>query len=109
VQDHEDELDGHVMASSFDTGTGRIRGFVTSARLTEMQDVLDAALAPVAGLGPFTHTDAAFVWGYANAEIAWGRLDRAGVQKIIDGGLGEQMRAFRVMRAWENGSRGRQK
>jgi hypothetical protein len=127
-----------------------------------MQEVLDAALAPVAGLGPFTHTDAAFfgtdhfdfvlegvaglfadqesanygphyharsdtfdkvdqkqlklnaaiaatfVWGYANAEIAWGRLDRAGVQKIIDGGLGEQMRAFRVMKAWENGSRGRQ-
>jgi hypothetical protein len=162
VQAHEDELDGHVMASSFDTGSGRISGFVTSARLAEMREVLDAALAPVAGLGPFTHTDAAyygtdhfdfvlegvaglfadqesanygphyharsdtfdkvdqeqlklnaaiaaaFVWGYANAEISWGRLDRAGVQKIIDGGLGDQMRAFRVMKDWENGSRGRQ-
>jgi hypothetical protein len=162
VQDHEDELDGHVMAASFDTGTGRIRGFVTSARLTEMQEVLDTALEPVSGLGPFTHTDlafygtdhfdfvlegvaglfadqesanygphyharsdtfdkvdqkqlklnaaiaAAFVWGYANAEITWDRLDRAGVQKIIDGGLGNQMRAFRVMEDWENGARGRQ-
>jgi Zn-dependent M28 family amino/carboxypeptidase len=162
VQAHEDELDGHVMASSFDTGSGRIVGFVTSGRLAEMQTVLDAALRPVAGLGPFTHTDAAyygtdhfdfvlegvpglfadqesanygpnyharsdtfdkvdqeqlrlnaaiaaaFVWGYANAEIGWGRLDRAGVQKIIDDGLGDQMRAFRVMGDWENGRRGRQ-
>jgi hypothetical protein len=162
VQDHEDELDGHVVASSFDTGSGRIRGFVTSARLAEMREVLDAALEPVAGLGPFSHTDvafygtdhfdfvlegvaglfadqesanygphyharsdtfdkvdqkqlklnaaiaAAFVWGYANAEITWGRLDRTGVQKIIDGGLGDQMRAFRVMNDWESGSRGRQ-
>jgi hypothetical protein len=160
-QAHEDELDGHVMASSFDTGSGRIRGFLTNGRLAEMQEVLDAALEPVAGLGPFTHTDvaiygtdhfdfvlegiaglvadqesanygpnyharpdtfdkvdqeqlklnsaiaAAMVWGYANAEIGWGRLDRAGVQKIIDGGLAEHMRGFRVMQHWEDGSRGR--
>jgi carboxypeptidase Q len=160
-QAHEEELDGHVMASSFDTGSGRIRGFLTNGRLGEMAGVLDAALAPVAGLGPFTHTDvaiygtdhfdfvlegvaalvadqesanygpnyharpdtfdkvdqeqlklnsaiaAAVVWGYANAEIGWGRLDRAGVQEIIDGGLAEHMRAFRVMQYWEDGSRGR--
>ena len=50
---------------------------------------------------------AAVVWGYANAEIGWKRLDRAGVQRIIDGGLGEQMQAFRVMQHWQDGSRGR--
>jgi hypothetical protein len=160
-QTHENELDGHVMASSFDTGSGRILGFLTNGRLAEMAEVLDAALAPVAGLGPFTHTDvaiygtdhfdfvlegvaglvadqesanygpnyharpdtfdkvdqeqlklnsaiaAAVVWGFANAEIGWQRLDRAGVQKLIDSGLEEHRRAFRVMHHWENGSRGR--
>ena len=158
---HEGELDGHVMASSFDTGSGRIRGFLTNARLAEMAEVLDASLEPVSHLGPFEHTDvaifgtdhfdfvlegvaglvadqesanygpnyharpdtfdkvdqeqlklnaaiaAAVVWGFANAEIGWDRLDRAGVQGIIDGGLGEQMRAFRVMEQWEEGVRGR--
>jgi carboxypeptidase Q len=160
-QTHEDELDGHVMAASFDTGSGRIRGFLTNGRLAEMAPVLDAALAPVAGLGPLSHTDvaifgtdhfdfvlegvaglvadqesanygpnyharpdtfdkvdqeqlklnsavaAALVWGYANAEIGWGRLDRDGVQEIIDGGLAEHMRAFRVMSQWQEGRRGR--
>ena len=150
-----------VSRPSFDTSSGRIRGFLTNGRLAEMRDVLDAALEPVAGLGPFTHTDvaiygtdhfdfvlegvaglvadqesanygpnyharpdtfdkvdqeqlklnsaiaAAVVWGYANAEIGWGRLDRAGVQKIIDSGLGDMMRAFRVMKHWEEGVRGR--
>jgi hypothetical protein len=161
VQAHEDELADHVVASSFDTGSGRIVGFVTNGRLAEMREVLDAALEPVAGLGPFTHTDAAyygtdhfdfvlegvagvfadqesanygphyharsdtfdkvdqeqlklnaaisaaFTWGFANVEIDWGRLDRAGVQELIDDGLGEQMRAFRVMKNWESGTRGR--
>ena len=160
-QAHEDELDGHVMAASFDTGSGRIRGFLTNGRLAEMRPVLDTALEPVAGLGPFTHTDvaiygtdhfdfvlegiaglvadqesanygpnyharpdtfdkvdqeqlklnsaiaAALVWGYANADISWGRLDRAGVQRIIDGGLAEHMTGFRVMKHWQDGSRGR--
>ncbi|MFQ5351151.1 MAG: M28 family peptidase, partial [Thermoanaerobaculia bacterium] len=59
TQSHRDELDGHVMAASFDTGSGRIRGFLTNARLGDMAAVLDAALEPVAGLGPFTHTDVA--------------------------------------------------
>ncbi len=160
-QMHEDELDGHVMAASFDTGSGRVRGFVANGRLAEMRPVLDASLEPVAGLGPFAYSDdayygtdhfdfvlegvagimadqesanygpnyharpdtfdkvdqeqlklnsavaAALVWGYANAEIGWGRLDRAGVQKIIDGGLDQHMRAFRVMPHWQDGSRGR--
>lgn len=161
VQSHVDELDDHVMASSYDTGTGRIRGFLTNGRLTDMEDVLEAALTPVVELGPFQHTDvalygtdhfdfvlegvaglvadqesanygphyharsdtfdkvdaqqlrlnaaiaAAATWGYANAEIGWKRLDRAGVQRLIDGGLDEQMRAFRVMGQWEDGRRGR--
>ncbi len=160
-QAHKDELDGHVMAASFDTGSGRVRGFVANGRLAEMRQVLDASLEPVAGLGPFEYSDAAYygtdhfdfvlegvagimadqesanygpnyharpdtfdkvdqeqlklnsaiaaalVWGYANAEIGWQRLDRAGVQKIIDGGLAEHMKAFRVMQYWEDGSRGR--
>lgn len=160
-QMHEDELDGHVMASSFDTGSGRVRGFVANGRLEEMRQVLDASLVPVADLGPFEYSDAAYygtdhfdfvlegvagimadqesanygpnyharpdtfdkvdqeqlklnsaiaaalTWGYANAEIGWGRLDRAGVQKIIDGGLDQHMTAFRVMQYWQDGSRGR--
>ena len=160
-QAHEEELDGHVMAASFDTGSGRVRGFVANGRLAEMREVLDTSLEPVAGLGPFEYSDAAYygtdhfdfvlegvagimadqasanygpnyharpdtfdkvdqeqlklnsaiaaalVWGYANAEIGWGRLDRAGVQKIIDGGLDEHMTGFRVMQDWLDGSRGR--
>jgi carboxypeptidase Q len=51
---HAAELDRHVMASSYDIGTGRITGFFTGGR-AEMVPVLERALAPVAGLGPFTH------------------------------------------------------
>ena len=161
TQMHKEELDGHVMASSFDTGSGRVRGFIANGRLAEMRQVLDASLVPVAGLGPFEYSDAAYygtdhfdfvlegvagimadqesanygpnyharpdtfdkvdqeqlklnsaiaaalTWGYANAEIGWGRLDRAGVQKIIDDGLDQHMTDFRVMQYWQDGSRGR--
>lgn len=55
-----DELDRHVMASSFDIGSGRITGFFTNGR-TQVLEVLDAALEPVAGLGPFTHVNAPVV------------------------------------------------
>ncbi|MBA3317327.1 MAG: M28 family peptidase [Gemmatimonadales bacterium] len=51
---HAAELDRHVMASSYDIGTGRITGFFTGGR-AEIVPVLGRALAPVAGLGPFTH------------------------------------------------------
>jgi hypothetical protein len=51
---HAAELDRHVMASSYDIGTGRITGFFTGGR-AEMIPVLERALAPVAGLGPFSH------------------------------------------------------
>jgi hypothetical protein len=57
---HAAELDRHVMASSFDIGTGRITGFFTGGR-AEMIPVLDSALAPVTGLGPFTHVNVPIV------------------------------------------------
>ncbi len=57
---HAAEMDRHVMASSYDIGTGRITGFFTGGR-AEMVPVLERALAPVAALGPFTHLNAPIV------------------------------------------------
>jgi len=57
---HRAELDRHVMASSYDIGTGRITGFFTGGR-GEVIPVLDRALAPVAGLGPFSHVNVPIV------------------------------------------------
>jgi Iap family predicted aminopeptidase len=57
VRDHAAELDRHRMAASFDIGSGAITGFFTGGRGAEMKPALDAALAPVAALGPFTHVD----------------------------------------------------
>lgn len=58
VRSHRDELDRHVMAASFDIGTGRITGFFTNGR-SDVLPVIERALRPVAGLGPFAHaTDA---------------------------------------------------
>jgi carboxypeptidase Q len=54
TQSHRAELDRHVMAASFDIGSGRITGFFTGGR-AELIPVLDRALLPVHGLGPFTH------------------------------------------------------
>ncbi|KFE69158.1 M20/M25/M40 family metallo-hydrolase [Hyalangium minutum] len=53
---HEAELDQHVMASSFDIGCGRINGFFTGRR-PELPPLVDRALEPVKGLGPFTQVD----------------------------------------------------
>ena len=50
---------------------------------------------------------AAVTWAFANAEAGWGRLTRSQVQELIDAGLDQQMRAFRVMGQWEDGTRGR--
>ena len=50
---HAAEMDRHVMASSYDIGTGRITGFFTGGR-ADLLPVLERALAPVSGLGPFT-------------------------------------------------------
>jgi carboxypeptidase Q len=57
---HAAEMAKHVMASSYDIGTGRITGYFTGGR-SDMLPVLDRALAPVAGLGPFTHVNAPVV------------------------------------------------
>jgi Zn-dependent M28 family amino/carboxypeptidase len=60
VQTHAGELDRHVMASSYDIGSGRIEGFFTGGR-PEVLPVLEAALAPVRFLGPFVHDDVPIV------------------------------------------------
>jgi len=60
TQRHAAELDRHVMASSYDIGTGRLTGFFTGGR-SDLIPVLDRALAPVAGLGPFTQVNAPVV------------------------------------------------
>jgi carboxypeptidase Q len=57
---HRDELDRHVMASSYDIGTGRITGFFTGGR-AELIPALERTLAPVSGLGPFTSVNAPIV------------------------------------------------
>lgn len=56
VKTHADELDRHVMASSFDIGSGRITGFFTGGR-PELFSAVERALEPIAGLGPFTNLD----------------------------------------------------
>lgn len=57
---HAAELDKHVMTTSVDIGTGRITGFFTGGR-PELLPAVDQALAPVAGLGPFTQVDVPIV------------------------------------------------
>jgi hypothetical protein len=54
TQSHAAEMDRHVMAASFDIGSGRISGFFFNGR-PEIVETLEGALAPVRGLGPFTH------------------------------------------------------
>lgn len=52
---------------------------------------------------------AAVTWGFAAAEIPYGRQTRAEVQQLIDTtDLGEQMKTFGHFAAWESGERGRQ-
>ena len=56
VREQQEALDRHVMAASFDIGSGRIDGFFTGGR-PDMVTAVDATLRPVAGLGPFRHLD----------------------------------------------------
>jgi Zn-dependent M28 family amino/carboxypeptidase len=56
VQRHRDALDDHVVAASFDIGTGRVTGFFTGG-MPELVPLVDAYLQPVAGLGPFQQVD----------------------------------------------------
>jgi hypothetical protein len=57
---HANELDKHVMASSYDIGSGRIVGFFTGGR-PELVAAVEQVLEPVKGLGPFTQIDAPIV------------------------------------------------
>jgi len=54
--EHLEDLEHHVMASSFDIGSGRINGFFTGGR-PEVLEVVERVLEPVRGLGPFTNLD----------------------------------------------------
>lgn len=60
VRNNRAALDRHVMATSIDLGCGRITGFMTAGR-PEVASVVDAALRPLAGLGPFVQTGDAIV------------------------------------------------
>jgi hypothetical protein len=53
---HEGELDQHVVAASFDIGSGRTTGFFTGGR-PGLVPLVDKYLEPVAGLGPFQQVD----------------------------------------------------
>ncbi|HET6630304.1 MAG TPA: M28 family peptidase [Woeseiaceae bacterium] len=56
TEQHADELDDHVVAASFDIGTGAITGFFTNGR-EALVPIVDRFLQPVAGLGPFTQVN----------------------------------------------------
>ena len=56
TEQHEDELDQHVVAASFDIGSGRTTGFITGGR-PDLVPLVDKYLVPVAGLGPFQQVD----------------------------------------------------
>lgn len=60
TEQHADELDAHVVAASFDIGTGAITGFFTNGR-PELVPIVDRLLRPVEGLGPFMQVDAPVV------------------------------------------------
>jgi carboxypeptidase Q len=57
---HRDELDNHIVAASFDIGTGRIAGFFTGG-MEGLGPMVDAYLEPVAGLGPFAQLNVPLV------------------------------------------------
>lgn len=57
---HAAEMDRHVLATSFDIGCGRVQGFFTGGR-PELLPLVERALAPVQGLGPFKQTDTPLV------------------------------------------------
>jgi Iap family predicted aminopeptidase len=60
TEKHEAELDHHIVAASFDIGSGRTTGFFTGGR-PALVPLVDKYLAPVAGLGPFQQVDAPVV------------------------------------------------
>ena len=59
VLKHAADLDGVVANVIFDTGSGRLAGFYLSGR-EDIRPAIEAALAPVASLGPFVNPIDAF-------------------------------------------------
>jgi Iap family predicted aminopeptidase len=57
---HRAEMDKLKAVIIYDIGTGRTTGFSLGGR-SDMKDAVDRALAPAAGLGPFTQTPDAFM------------------------------------------------
>jgi len=60
VRNHRSRLDDVKAQIVFDIGSGRTTGFSLGGR-ADLKAAVDAALAPAAALGPFTHTLDAFV------------------------------------------------
>lgn len=56
TEQHADEMDSHVVAASFDIGSGRTTGFFTGGR-PDLVPVVNKYLTPVAALGPFQQID----------------------------------------------------
>jgi hypothetical protein len=54
TEQHRNELDDHVVAASFDIGTGRLLGFYTGG-MDELIPMVNDFMRPVAGLDPFEH------------------------------------------------------
>ncbi len=57
---HGHELDRHVLAQSYDIGSGRITGYFTNGR-PELTEPLERAMEAVGGLGPFEIIDTPIV------------------------------------------------
>lgn len=68
TETHQDEMDDHVVAASIDIGSGRITGYWTNGRNAELQPILERALGPVDGLGPFAISDDA-IFGTDNFDF----------------------------------------
>jgi hypothetical protein len=60
TEQHAAELDNHIVAASFDIGSGRTTGFFTGGR-PALVSLVDKYLEPVAGLGPFQQIDVPLV------------------------------------------------
>lgn len=60
ARSHAAELDRHVMVTAFDIGCGRVQGFFTGGR-PALVPLVEKAIVPVAGLGPFKQTDVPLV------------------------------------------------
>jgi len=60
TRSHENELDHHVMAASFDIGCGRINGFFTGGR-PALVPLVEKAIKQVDGLGPYQMLDVPIV------------------------------------------------